>query len=369
MHSENEDMATATVPTNQQEQKPDRQPQPPRERSPEERLLQDILDRTMQQQQSMDPLAVMFDPSRGRILMKFADEISKSDMLPDQFRGNYANCLIAVQLAMRMKVDPFMLMQNMYIVHGKPGMEAKLAIGMLNASGKIKGTIKYKLTGEGDSRACVATVVDADTGEIVDGPPVTWDMAVKEGWTTKKGSKWLTIADLMFRYRAAVFLIRAHYPEVMMGLQTKDELDDVDDEPSMTQRMAGLADAAGVEAPRDQSSLIAEQLRQRRQGTADEHQPDDRRTYVAPERQQEPETTDQPSEELEASQDPPLAAENESQESLADQLRREIRDCSTFDAALKLQSLVMSRKKQLGEDHAELTTLAKEKARDLKAGK
>lgn len=162
-------------------------------------------------------------------LWRVANLYSRSSMVPEHYQKQPENCLIAAQMAQRCKVDIFMFMQNSYIVHGKPGIEAKLAIAMLNASGKIKGRVRYDFTGEGKERQCTASVIDRETSEEIR-MPLHWSTVVAEGWDKpKKGnpSKWITLTDQMFRYRSAVFLIRAHYPEVMMGMQTSEELEDV----------------------------------------------------------------------------------------------------------------------------------------------
>ena len=65
---------------------------------------------------------------------------------------------------------------------------------------------------------------------------VTWDMVVAEGWnldkTMKSGgvqkSKWNTMPDVMFTYRSATFFARFYCPEVLLGMQTKEELYDID---------------------------------------------------------------------------------------------------------------------------------------------
>jgi hypothetical protein len=51
-------------------------------------------------------------------------------------------------------------------------------------------------------------------------------MAKAEGWSTKNGSKWKTMPDLMLRYRSATFLIRCTAPEIGLGLQTAEEIHD-----------------------------------------------------------------------------------------------------------------------------------------------
>ena len=52
------------------------------------------------------------------------------------------------------------------------------------------------------------------------------EMAEKEGWTKKAGSKWLTMPDQMLIYRAAALWSRAYAPEISMGFLTKEEAED-----------------------------------------------------------------------------------------------------------------------------------------------
>lgn len=53
------------------------------------------------------------------------------------------------------------------------------------------------------------------------------EMAKAEGWVGKSGSKWKTMPELMIRYRAAAFWGRLYVPEIMMGMHTMEEIEDV----------------------------------------------------------------------------------------------------------------------------------------------
>lgn len=152
--------------------------------------------------------------------------MAKSDLLPKEFKGNLPNCIIAFNLAQRMGADPFMVIQNLFVIHGKPSFSAQFLIAGFNKCGRFK-PITYRLSGEDLERECVALSADLATGEAIEGPPVTLKMAQAEQWSTKAGSKWKTMPDLMLRYRAAAFLIRTTAPEITMGLQTSEELHDI----------------------------------------------------------------------------------------------------------------------------------------------
>jgi len=150
--------------------------------------------------------------------------LSSSNMVPDHFRNNIGNCVIALNLSKRWDADVFMVMQNMYIVHGRPGIESKLAIALVNATGKFT-PIQYRFNA--DKTACTAYAKNTKTGELCEGVEVTIKMAKDEGWFSKKGSKWQTMPTLMLQYRSAMFFARAYCPEALLGMQSREELQDV----------------------------------------------------------------------------------------------------------------------------------------------
>jgi hypothetical protein len=181
-------------------------------------------------------------------LQRLAKLYSSSTVVPKEYQGNVANCFIGLQLAQRMGQNPFVVFQQTDIIHGKPGFKARYLTALLNTSGLIKGRIKYtKLGKEGtDSYGYQASAIDAASGEEVVGPPITWKLVKAEGWDKRPGSKWVTIPELMFHYRAAAWLVNTHYSEVSCGVLTVDELADTGDDeaPAKPKRTAAdvLAD-------------------------------------------------------------------------------------------------------------------------------
>lgn len=164
------------------------------------------------------------------LIQRHAKMLSASTLVPKEFQGNMANCAIGLNIAKRLGADPFMVIQNIDVIHGRPSFRATFLIAMVNASGRFS-PLQFRLTGEGPSRACVAHCKDKSTGEVIEGPEITMAMAKAEGWSTKAGSKWLTMPELMLRYRAAAFFARLYAPDITLGMQTSEENYDVDPEP------------------------------------------------------------------------------------------------------------------------------------------
>lgn len=168
--------------------------------------------------------------------IRTAKILASSDLVPEgTYKSKPANCLIALDMANRMGMSPLNVMQNLYIVKGKPGWSGQFCIAAANASGRFTPMEFVRLTNDsGDTKGYYARATEIATGKICEGAPVTWDMVKAEGWFDKNGSKWKTMPELMFRYRAAAFFVRNFCPEVLNGLQTIEEIKDVNgyEEPS-----------------------------------------------------------------------------------------------------------------------------------------
>lgn len=158
------------------------------------------------------------------LAQRVAKAFASSSLVPEIYRGNIANCLIALEMANRMGASPLLVMQNLYVVHGNPSWSAKFLIATFNQNGRFSA-MRYEWNA--DRSTCRAYAIEKGTGERLDGPTVSVEMAKAEGWSTKNGSKWKTMPELMLMYRAATFFVRTYAPELSMGLQTSDEVEDV----------------------------------------------------------------------------------------------------------------------------------------------
>ncbi|WP_104656558.1 hypothetical protein [Ralstonia insidiosa] len=204
--------------------------------------------------------AGFFDLEGFELLQRVAKAFASSTLVPQQFQGNMANCMIALNLAERLKADALMVMQNLYIVHGRPGWSAKFLIATFNHCGRFTA-VKYEFFGDPgtDSWGCRASSVELSSGERIVGPDITIKMAKEEGWYNKTGSKWKTIPQLMLMYRSAGWLINTAAPEISMGLPTQEELHDIIDvRPDGTVSFGGVEEGssrapAAVEVPQPQS--------------------------------------------------------------------------------------------------------------------
>lgn len=194
---------------------------------------------------------------RFNLRQRQARMFAMSPLVPEHLRKGsqeqaIANCWIALTLAEAMGEVPLIVMQNIHVVNGKAGFASQYMIARANSSGVFKGRIDWRIDhSDPNNLSVTAYAYLRETGQEVS---VTCDMkmAKAEGWT--KNPKYGTMPEVMLRYRSAAFLVRFYAPDVMLGYQTAEEVDDV------------VASATTVQPPLNARML----LEQASDGTGDE---------------------------------------------------------------------------------------------------
>ena len=178
-------------------------------------------------QPELAPVTVWTDKKQFDQLLRAANMLSQTSIIPATYQGKPQDCFVALEMATRMGVSPLVVMQNMYVVKGKPAWAGQACTMSINSCGKFTG-VKHVYTGEKgtDSRGCYVTATRISDGVQVNGVEVTIAMAKAEGWTSN--TKWRNMPELMLAYRASAFFARVHCPEALMGVQLVDEIYDTE---------------------------------------------------------------------------------------------------------------------------------------------
>lgn len=204
--------------------------------------------------------SVFLDSNRFEQVQRACRALTQSDLVPDMYKVSQknqeskaiANCMIALDMADRMGANPLMVMQNMYIVYGRPSWSSAFMIATVNSCGRFK-PLKFMHSENGmiefngmktKNLTCYAYTTEKGDDAELRGATISLAMAKSEGWLTKNGSKWLTMPEQMLVYRAAAFWVRTYAPEISMGIYTAEENEeihtvdaeyrDVSGKPSMT---------------------------------------------------------------------------------------------------------------------------------------
>lgn len=156
-----------------------------------------------------------------------AQVLAKSTMVPQSYQGNPSNCLIALEQAARMNCSPLMVMQQLYVVKGKPSWSGQACSMIVNGCGLFSDVelIYVGKKGSDDWGAYVSAVRKENDTKVI-GPTVDMAMAKAEGWTSN--TKWKSMPELMLGYRAYAFFARLHCPNALSGFTVEGEIDDTE---------------------------------------------------------------------------------------------------------------------------------------------
>lgn len=105
---------------------------------------------TLQEQgQQLSVLGAFANSEQFQMAKQAAEMLASSSMVPTTYQNNPGSCFIALNTALRLRMDPLMVMQNLYVVHGTPSWSGKFAIALIQTCGKFNG-IKFEERRDGE---------------------------------------------------------------------------------------------------------------------------------------------------------------------------------------------------------------------------
>lgn len=159
-------------------------------------------------------------------IMEFAKLMSCSGVaVPKHLRENPGACLAVVIQASEWQMSPYSVANKSYSVNDRLAYEAQLVAAVILRRAPIKGRIKYAYEGDGEKRVCTVTVTCTD-GEVVEHrSPMFGNI------TPKNSPLWKADADQQLGYHTVRSMCRRHFPDVLLGVYTMDELQDTPQAP------------------------------------------------------------------------------------------------------------------------------------------
>lgn len=164
-----------------------------------------------------------------------------------------ATCFRVAAQAIRWGFDPFGVADETYEIKGKLGYQGKLVIAVINSRANLKENLRFDYSGSGTNREVTVTGHIKNEAE-----PRTITLAVNQAKTSN--DMWLKDPDQKLAYTGATKWARRHCPQVLMGVQTIEDLEAVADSEkrtavatsldALTERFGGkVTPAAQLEAP------------------------------------------------------------------------------------------------------------------------
>jgi len=155
--------------------------------------------------------------------MQFSDVLSKSIMVPREYQGKPANVLVAVQWGMELGLAPMQALQNIAVINGKPSIYGDALLAMVRADHRCRGVKEYL---DGETAVCLITR-SHNAGEVEEiERKFSVDDAKRAGLWGKQGP-WKQYPQRMLQMRARSLAIRDGFPDVIKGLISVEEAQDM----------------------------------------------------------------------------------------------------------------------------------------------
>lgn len=158
--------------------------------------------------------------------LKFAEMLSKSNLVPKDFQGNSGNILVAVQWGAELGLQPMQSMQNIAVINGRPSLWGDSVIALVKAS----PLCEYVIEEVNDNGA---TCKVKRKGELEQVRYFTVDDAKKANLWGKQGP-WSQYPKRMLQMRARSWALRDVFPDVLRGMPIAEELMDTPTEKDVT---------------------------------------------------------------------------------------------------------------------------------------
>lgn len=171
-------------------------------------------------------------------LQRKAELLAMSQFVPSHYQGKPADCMVALQWAERTGRDPLELLQNTFPINGNSGMFTRYMVALERRAGIFDAPIRWEFAGEG--KDLVVTAYGLIDGERYEAE-ASMALAIAEDWTKNKKYKSREGQRHMLKWRSAAFLIRFTAPDVLLGMSTIEELQDLNAIPPQAQLTGAAA--------------------------------------------------------------------------------------------------------------------------------
>lgn len=172
--------------------------------------------------------------------MRHAETLAQANMLPDKFKGNPANVLVAQEIARSMGESTWVTMTELYFVGNVPTFSAKYMRSRVRAAGHI-----LRETFDPKTMTATCTIIRKDDPDFEH--VTTWNKAKAQTHGLWDKGHWKKNPELMLKNRAVSEGVREACNEVLGGVvYTREEAEAM----QTYQATATRQDTRGVEQVR-----------------------------------------------------------------------------------------------------------------------
>lgn len=175
---------------------------------------------------------LVLDPAAMQNMVAFADFMCKAVItVPKHLQGNSGDCLAVTMQAMQWGMNPFAVAQKTHLVNGLLGYEAQLVNAVIIARAPIIGRPNFEWYGDWskvDGKTSKASDIGVRTWVTVKGEssPRVLEISFAQVGSVRNSPLWVNDPKQQIAYLATKKLARLHFPDVILGVYTEDELMD-----------------------------------------------------------------------------------------------------------------------------------------------
>lgn len=172
-------------------------------------------------------LSIYEQPEMLNSLMKHADMLANSTVIPLALRKKPADIFVILQLGHELSLPPITALNRIHVIDGKPTLSGELILALIRQKFPA-AVIKFETSDDADIKKMWATCTMARCKEDMDNAFTSkWDFnkALKAQLLNK--DNWKKMPQVMLRWRACSEAARIVFPDILLGLYTPDEAADI----------------------------------------------------------------------------------------------------------------------------------------------
>ncbi len=156
-------------------------------------------------------------------IMEFAKMMAIAQVaVPKHLRGSPGACLAVTMQANEWEMSPFAVANKSYSVNDRIAYEAQLLNAVILKRAPIKGRFKISYSGEGQQRKCKVGLA------LLDGEIVEYESPAIGTIKVKNSPLWTSDPDQQLFYFSSRSLCRRHFPDVLLGVYTPEEAEEIE---------------------------------------------------------------------------------------------------------------------------------------------
>ncbi len=200
----------------------------------------------------MSKLSIL-EPKTLTEAMQFAEVLSKSGILSDDYQGKPSNVLVAIQWGYEVGLAPMQALQNIAVINGKATVWGDSALALVKSHPAFRGHQEWL---EGEEAICEIKR-RLPNGDIETTRRTFSIHEAKRAGLTNKRGPWQNYPNRMLCLRARGFALRDSFPDALKGIITTEEAMDYEDAEKQSSEKAVQAPVVSSEGDTMQNIVHA----------------------------------------------------------------------------------------------------------------